>query len=167
MDAWVGFVCPVHGPYDPEARPEDLCPTVIKCYDPCPHQAKGESCVYCDHRRVSLTKKGSAMTFECDGVQFRIKFRHDHWSRLLGPKRMRRRRGTVCLIDMLSRIEDADPGKWITVGSGAAVCSFDDQFVKETGRRISLDRAARSMLNYHAGNAARACYYERKKGRAK
>lgn len=54
MDAWIGFVCPVHGPYDPNAPPEKLCPTVVKCYYPCPHLAKKEPCVYCDHRKLIL-----------------------------------------------------------------------------------------------------------------
>lgn len=105
------------------------------------------------------------MTYTWEGTEYRILFRHDPHTWLQGPKKYHRRRGTVCLIQTRGRSEMGDPGKWLTVGSGAALCSLQDQFVKETGRRIALVRAVSKVDNMKAAGAALACYYGRKRGR--
>lgn len=47
---------------------------------------------------------------------------------------------TICSIT-----DDSIQGSPYVVATGSAMCSSNDQFVKETGRKISLDRAIRQL----------------------
>lgn len=85
--------------------------------------------------------------------RFRLKF--GRWTEEDG------RRATNCMIQKADDPTNPRP-RWIAIASGMTVCSKSDLFVKETGRRIALDRACNDVTR-EIGGAAKAAYYSRKR----
>lgn len=85
--------------------------------------------------------------------RFRLKF--GRWNEEDG------RRSTSCVIQKADDPTIPRP-QWIAIATGITTCSKSDLFVKETGRRISLDRVC-NQVTREIGGAAKAAYYSRKR----
>lgn len=83
------------------------------------------------------------MNVELPNGTFRIRFVYDHGAGILrdaSPQTWHRY--IACLIERGVTMLDSDTRRsWLSNGYGWAECSFSDQFVKETGRKIALRRA--------------------------
>ncbi len=76
------------------------------------------------------------MTFSWEGATWRIRFEYLH--RGVGR---RAKRVTSCLIEQGHWPKGMDRPTWVVASQGEALCSRRDPFVKETGRKIALERA--------------------------
>lgn len=78
------------------------------------------------------------MRFEGEsGAKYRIRF---EYGRRLTRRAKKPRRLTSCLIEQ-AHWKGAARATWVVVSQGETECSRKDQFVRETGRKIALERA--------------------------
>jgi hypothetical protein len=100
------------------------------------------------------------MTFEVDGIKYRLRFQHRYRPRTIMSAGVERKvtHDTVCFIEQLT------PKGWFRVSAAASMCSSSDQYVKEVGRRLAVRRAIdfqwpRAVVNRPARSAAYRAYF--------
>jgi len=109
-----------------------------------------------DRTTTRHAEKGGPMRFEHGGTDWRIRFQHTRPVKLLHervpvylfPEHLKR--VTRCFVETWRQIGGGGPNQvedWETMATAEAVCSRQDAFVKEQGRRIALRRCVEDIAD--------------------